>query len=237
MTGVQAPTTVVQAPRRLLPLQGLLAGLLAGAAVGVLARSWMRLMSTEPEFSWSGTLFIVGAFALVGGAAGAVAGARRRGWHGRAMTVLRVAGLVALVPLLAGPGMLLGPTLLLGALAAGRTSWPTALRSVLAALATGPVLVLHVVTWRDGLGAGRALAALLLCLLVWGLLALAVAQSVRPVPGGSAVPRRAVVLLLVGAAVLLVGLVSAGLPGLLAGGVLVGAAALLPRVRRVSAHA
>ena len=74
---------VEAAPDRLLPLQGLLAGLLAGAAVGILARTWMRLITTdEPGFNWSGTLFIVGAFAVMGGVAGAVAGARRRGWQG-----------------------------------------------------------------------------------------------------------------------------------------------------------
>ena len=232
-------TDVLQARHRLLPLQGLLAGLLAGAAVGALARAWMRLVTTDaPEFSWSGTLFIVGAFALMGGASGAVAGARRRGWHGRTMTVLRAAGLVAVVPLMAGAGIVLAPTLLLGALAAGRTSWPAPLRGVLAVLAAVPVLLVHAQALRDGLGVERALAALLLCLLVYGVLVLALAQSVRPVPGGSAVPRRALVLLLAGAAVLLVGLVSAGLPGLLAAGLLAGAAAaLLPRVRRASTHA
>lgn len=198
------------AQHRLLPLQGLL----AGAAVGVLARAWMRLITTDvPHFSWSGTLFIVGAFALLGGVSGAVVGARRRGWRGRAMTLLRAAGLVGAVPLATGAGIVLAPTLLLGALAAGRTTWPAALRGVLAVLATVPVLLVHGQAWRDGLGAERALAALLLCLLVYGVLVVALAQSVRPVPGGSVVPGRALVLLLAGVAVLLVGLVSSRLPG------------------------
>jgi len=211
--------------------------LLAGAAVGALARTWMRLITTDvPDFSWSGTLFIVGAFALMGGVAGAVAGANRRGWRGHAMTALRAAGLVAVLPLVTGAGIVLAPTLLLGALAVGRTNWPPALRTVLAALAAVPVLAVHGQALGDGLGTGRALAALLLCLLVYGGLVLALAQSVRPVPGGSAVPRRAVVLLLAGSAALLVGLLSAGLLGLLAGVLLVGAAAaLLQSARRVSA--
>lgn len=37
---------------------------LTGLAIGVIARFWMRWISTDPEFSWSGTIFIVGAFAL-----------------------------------------------------------------------------------------------------------------------------------------------------------------------------
>lgn len=224
-------------PHRLLPLQGLLAGLLAGAAVGVLARTWMRLITTdEPEFSVSGTLFIIGAFTVMGGVAGGVAGARLRGWRGHAMTALRATGLVAVLPLATGAGIVLAPTLLFGALAVGRTTWPAALRTMLAALAAVPVLAVHGQALRDGLGAGRALGALLLCLLIYGGLVLALAQSVRPIPGGSAVPSRAVALLLAGSAVLLVGLASAGVPGLLVSVLLLtGAAlALLPSTRRVA---
>jgi hypothetical protein len=42
------------------------AGFLAGVIWGALARLWMRWTSTEPEFTWSGTLFIVAAFAVFG---------------------------------------------------------------------------------------------------------------------------------------------------------------------------
>ena len=228
-SGTAVVTVDVQTPQqRLLPLQGLLAGLLAGAVVGVLARTWMRLITTDaPEFSWSGTLFVVGAFAVLAAAAGAVAGARLRGWRGRGLTALRAAGLLTVLPLATGAGIVLAPTLLLGALAAGRTTWPGRVRAVLAALAVVPVLAVHWQALGDGLGAGRTLAALLLCSLVYGGLVLALAQSVRPVPGGSAVPGRAVGLLLAGSAVLLVGLMAAGLPGLLVGVLLVGAAAAL----------
>lgn len=222
------------APHRLLPVRGMLAGLLAGAAVGVLARTWMRLITTdEPEFSWSGTLFIVGAFAIMGGVAGAVAGARRGGWHGPPMMALRAAGLVAVLPLVTGAGLVLAPTLLLGTLAMARRTWPAVLRTALAGLAAVPVLAVHAQAWEDGLGAGRALAALLLCVLVYASLVLGLAQSVRPVRGGPAVPRRAIALLLAGSVVLLVGLMTAGLAGLLVGALLVAAAgaALLPSAR------
>jgi hypothetical protein len=37
---------------------------LTGLVLGVIARFWMRWISTDPEFSLSGTIFIVGAFAL-----------------------------------------------------------------------------------------------------------------------------------------------------------------------------
>ena len=179
---------VQAAPHRLLPASGLVAGLLVGGVGGLLARTWMRLITTdEPEFSWAGTLFIVGAFAVMGGVAGAVTGARLRGWCGHAMTALRIVGLLAALPLATGAGILLAPTLLLGALALGRPTWPRSLRAVLAALAAVPVLAVHGQAWGNGLGAGRALAALVLCLLVYGGLVLALGQSVRPVPGAAAV--------------------------------------------------
>ncbi|HEX2705816.1 MAG TPA: hypothetical protein VHM65_08655 [Candidatus Lustribacter sp.] len=48
-------------------------------ALGIVARGWMRLITTEPEFSWSGALDIVGAFVVFGVACGLVRGARRSG--------------------------------------------------------------------------------------------------------------------------------------------------------------
>ena len=44
----------------------ILLGVLCGAGWGVAARVWMRLISTDPTFTWSGTLFIVGASAFAG---------------------------------------------------------------------------------------------------------------------------------------------------------------------------
>ncbi len=89
-------------------------GLALGAAWGVAARIWMRLISTEPEFSWSGTLLIIGFSALLGLGVGVVHAARRTGrslWW----TVAVVPGLI----LFMSPGMLLAPSFLLGGLARG----------------------------------------------------------------------------------------------------------------------
>lgn len=41
-----------------------LAALVGGVGLGVIARAWMRWISTEPEFSWSGTIFIIWSFAI-----------------------------------------------------------------------------------------------------------------------------------------------------------------------------
>ena len=40
------------------------AGFLAGLLGGIIARAWMRWISTDPEFSWAGSLGIVFGFVL-----------------------------------------------------------------------------------------------------------------------------------------------------------------------------
>jgi hypothetical protein len=114
------------------------AGLLLGVGWGVLARVYMRLVSTNPEFSWSGTLFILGLAAVFGGTLGLVHAARDHG--GRVWW--RFAVLPGLL-LFAGPGALLLPAALLGGFAWGTRAWWPA--RVLAAAA---VLALPVVVWE-----------------------------------------------------------------------------------------
>jgi hypothetical protein len=85
------------------------AGFALGAGWGVLARVWMRLISTSPEFSWAGTLSIVVTAALIGLALGVVHAARRRGgsrWW-------RLLALVVPVIFLS-PGMVLFPAAVVG---------------------------------------------------------------------------------------------------------------------------
>ena len=79
-------------------------GFTAGVVWGAVARIFMRLLTTSPEFSWSGTLFILGVGAVTGTCVGVVHAARvsgRSAWW-------RLAGLPALI-LFAGQGMVLLP--------------------------------------------------------------------------------------------------------------------------------
>ena len=94
--------------------RGAAVGFALGAAWGVLARVWMRLISTEPEFSWSGTLMIIALSAILGLGVGVVDAARRTGRTGF-WTLAVVPGLL----LFMSPGMLLAPSFLLGGLAWG----------------------------------------------------------------------------------------------------------------------
>jgi hypothetical protein len=93
-------------------LRGAALGLALGAAWGVLARVWMRLISTDSQFSWSGTLLIVGLAALLGAGVGLVDAALRAG-RSRWWRLAVVPGLL----LLLGPGTLLAPSFLVGGLA------------------------------------------------------------------------------------------------------------------------
>jgi hypothetical protein len=92
-------------------------GAAGGAGWGVLARIWMRLIATDPEFSWSGTLAIIGFAAVLGCGVGLVAESRREDrslWW----TLAVIPGMV----LFLSPGMVLLPSFLVGALAFARRS-------------------------------------------------------------------------------------------------------------------
>ena len=118
-------------------LRPVAAGFVLGAGWGVLARVYMRLVSTDPAFSWTGTLFIVGLSAVFGAVLGLVHAARVRG--GRAWW--RLAVLPGLL-LFAGPGVVLFPAVLLGGCAWGTRAWWPA-----RALAAAVVAALPVVLW------------------------------------------------------------------------------------------
>lgn len=171
-------------------LAGVGLGALAGAAWGALARIWMRTAATgTPEFSWAGTLVIVALFTTAGAATGAVVVARRRGWRGPGMVILRLVGMASTLVLSLGQGALMLPTLVLGGLALARRSWPVPVRAGLGALALagyGVVMASTLAGWpHSALQFGVAIG---LGLLVYAGAAVALAQSYAPAPGG-AIPR------------------------------------------------
>lgn len=114
-------------------------GILLGVAWGVASRGWMRLIAVHPDFTWTGTLAIVGFAGVAGLSLGLVHAARlRRGsraWRGAALPSLL---------LFAGPGMVLLPAYVLG-------GWALASRRRLGlrfAAVVVPVIV-PVLLWRD----------------------------------------------------------------------------------------
>ena len=95
-------------------LRGLGLGFALGTAWGVLARVWMRLVTTDPEFSWAGTLSIVVLSAVLGAGVGVVDAARRTdrsSWW----TLAIAPGCL----LFLSPGMVLAPCFAIGGWAWG----------------------------------------------------------------------------------------------------------------------
>ena len=115
-------------------------GLLGGFALGVVARAWMRLISEDPEFTWNGTIFIVGGFTLFGLTQSIVAVARRRTTRWWKLTGVRTIGAIGMLPLFVAAGSLMFPTVAGCGLASARPEWPKVVRGLCVVVAAGPVL-------------------------------------------------------------------------------------------------
>jgi hypothetical protein len=132
---------------------------------GVAARLWMRFISTNPEFTWSGTGYIVLAPTLIAVLLGVAVAARRRGGKGWARAAVRIPAGLSVLLLGVGAGVLMVPSIVLGGLALFRSRYPWALRAVLA-LAMSLVVVVGTGRGSGGfpwiLLGGLALALLVL---------------------------------------------------------------------------
>jgi hypothetical protein len=163
-----------------------LAGAALGLGWGIAARAWMRLISTEPEFTWSGTGYILGACTVVGLMLGTAEASRRRGGR-RWWRATAASGLLLGV----GAGMIVLPTALLGGLAAGRQRWHPGIRAVAALAAAAPVALVARETWRTFPGLRGALAvAVWVGLAVTLTLAFSVPFRQPMSPASEAIPLR-----------------------------------------------
>jgi hypothetical protein len=150
-----------------------------GAVWGAVARAWMRLITEEPEFTWSGTLFIIGLFTVVATVQGCALAVRRRRWPRWAQAPVRVlAGAIALL-LGAGAGMIMLPALVCGPLAIGRTPWRPWIRVTLGVLAAANAVVL-LPLFLGELSVARSFAGWLAMLVVYGVIIAALSLNLRP---------------------------------------------------------
>lgn len=151
-------------------------GLITGVGLGVAARGFMRLLAVDPEFTWSGTVFIVGLFAVFGVVQGGVAAIMSRTTRRRITVPARLMGGLSYLMLGGGAGTLMVPFLWFGALALWRITWHRRVRATLAALAAANmVAVVGLTLSEDGLDrlrepgvvAGFALFAATYAAAVW----------------------------------------------------------------------
>jgi hypothetical protein len=191
-------------------LRPVAAGLAVGAGYGVALRAWMRLVSTEPEFSWGGTGYIVGVLAVLGGMSGLVSAGRRRGW-GRLLLGARGIGILLSLGCFVAAGSLMLPTIVPSALGWARTDWPRWVRAGL--LLIGGLAAVGVVLTLTGLSLPRRLLALVIYLLLCPVEVALMARLYAPSrPRGSlgrvarTAPIVAAVVLVGGLAVVLLGL-------------------------------
>ena len=85
-------------------------GFFGGITVGVVARAWMRWISTDPEFSWSGSIFIVMAFTIFFTVQSIVTVFRRQVRSRRGTTLVRVLGVLLSLPIFTAAGEVMLPT-------------------------------------------------------------------------------------------------------------------------------
>lgn len=161
--------------RSTIPLH-VLAGTMVGLAYGVSIRLWMRFISVDHEFTWTGTIFILGAFAVLGTSMGVAMVGRRRGWRS-GLLVARTMGLVLALACFGAAGALMLPTMVTGGLAVGRFNWRRPWRLALAGLS----LVSTALVATQAMPPGRKVIAyamyLGLCVVEASMLATLVAPS------------------------------------------------------------
>jgi hypothetical protein len=165
------------------------AGLAFGALVGVASRAWMRLISSDPEFSWAGTLFIVAVFAFAGLTQGIALAVRTRGWRWWPQLPVRAVAAFAALLLGGGAGIVMLPAIVTGALATARTDWPRALRVVVAGIATVNALALLWLLGTEPLG-WRCPVGWLTMLPLYAVIIGGVSLNLRPLAGGPVLRRR-----------------------------------------------
>lgn len=158
------------------------AGMVLGGAVwGIAARLWMRFISTDPEFSWSGTLYIVLVPTLIGLLLGLALLARRRRWRPWLRKTSRAVSGGSIILLGLGAGILTLPSIVFGSLALSRLRYPLGVRVGIAlVMVLFPVAVL-------GLRGGSiwpflgAVALATLMVIGWGIRALLALLAAGPV--------------------------------------------------------
>lgn len=178
-----------------------LAAPLVGAAVGAVARWWMRLVTDEPEFSWNGTIFIIGAFTVMATGHGLAWAARRAQLRRRWTTPARIVAAVLTMPIFVGAGVMMMPTVLCASLARHRRDWRRAIRVTVLLLALPAPIVIVVDIVRNGVTPGR-LFGVVLFVATYALVVRSLGAVVAPIDDGWRMRRRLRIAFVVGTSLL-----------------------------------
>jgi len=154
--------------------------LVLGLLLGVVARAWMRLISTDPEFTMSGTLFIVLGFSFFGVMQSVAALAAQRPWRDWPRRGARCLGVVGLLPLFVAAGAVMAPAVVFSGLALWHPTWPRAIRWVLALLALANVVAVSMTITSDLGMSVRSLVGICGLVLIYGCIVWAAAGTFSP---------------------------------------------------------
>ena len=171
-------------------------GFFGGITVGVVARAWMRWISTDPEFSWSGTIFIVMAFTIFFTAQSIVAVFRRRVRSSRATTLVRIFGVIFSLPLFSPAGAVMLPTVAIASI----VLWTEGLKRLgrIGRIARAVLLVLSLAIpvniSRDIISnfgwTIPTLGRILLFVTIYSLVIIATRPTLKPYFGENSVPKK-----------------------------------------------
>ncbi len=148
-------------------------GLVVGIILGAVARGWMRLISDDPEFSWDGTLFIIGSFTVWGFAQGFVIGVRRITSRRWVVSLVRAFGIVGMMPIFSGAGAIMAPMVIFGGLALHRSEWKSVIRVLLCIVAAVPVIFVAIQIHGDLGWSWKWWLGIVGLVTIWGALTLA----------------------------------------------------------------
>ncbi len=151
--------------------------LVLGLLLGVVARVWMRFISTDPEFTVSGTLGIVLGFAFFAVMQSVAALAAQRPWRDWPRRGARCLGVVGLLPLFVAAGALMAPAVVVSGLALWHPTWPRAIRWVLALIALGNVVAVSTTITSDFGMSMRSLVGICGLVLIYGCVVWAAAGT------------------------------------------------------------
>lgn len=192
MTSLTVTTTTEPNPQASTPantIRTIAAGLFGGLALGVVARAWMRFISDGPEFTWSGTIFILAAFTIFGITQSISTATRRRPHRQATRVIARVVGFAGLLPLFIGAGAMMLPTVVGGGLAVARTGWARRARAACLIVALIPVLVIGGFLAGTFGWSARTLLGFLAMIALYATIVRAGRATFAPPPSGLRLPR------------------------------------------------
>ena len=156
---------------------------LTGLGLGTVARLWMRSISTNPEFTWGGTIGIVAVFTIFTSTQATIYVLRRRVVSRPLTSVIRCVGTFFTLPLFTAAGAVMFPTVLLASIAIWRKKIDKKVRFVL--LITSFVIpIIQIKDFGSDFGWNFiTLGRSLLFILIYCLVILMLKPSITPYEG------------------------------------------------------